>query len=144
MKKYIALILLLIGFIASVCLADSLKPPAYQGVRRPEITQTWLNAVTATGSTSGIVDLGMTVGKGNCVLTATGTTATTFTVSMLTGITASKVATSFSHTYTVGTSGSDAFYFANKPARFWGTTYDSRTGGDASSAITVQCTHIQE
>ncbi len=137
-----ALILLAFTFLAvSVFAADVFVPTGknVNVVFAPEVDSVvFINAATATGD-SAPVDLGFHASKMACTLTTGGTAPTSVTVTLKRSTDGgSTYAGIFSHTYTTATASTQAFD-SSYVGRYWKASYDGRTGGDGTTAVTMKC-----
>lgn len=107
---------------------------------KPEVTATVFSASAATGDATSATDFGFTSDKRTCTITTAGTAPTTVTVSLYGSIDNS---TSYvqlaSHTYTVATADTKMFHVVNKPVRWVKGRYDSKTGGDGTTTVKLDC-----
>ncbi len=135
-------IALCLALVVTVWAADTYAPTGKNQAKvvfSPERDSlVFINAATATGD-SAAVDLGFHASKMGCTITIGGTAATSVTVSLKRSTDGGTTyATILSHTYTVATASTQAFD-NSYVGRYWKASYDSKTGGDATSAVTMKC-----
>lgn len=108
-------------------------------VFRPERSAiAYVNAVDLSGYQSA-VDVGFRATHQMCTVTTGGTAPTSVIITAQRSTDAgTNYATMFTHTYTVATPTTQAFDIAY-PGRYWRMSYDNRTGGDATTTVTVKC-----
>jgi hypothetical protein len=98
----------------------------------------FIDGATAMGD-SAAVDLGFHASKMACTMTTGGTAPTAVTITLKRSTDGgTSYADIFSHTYTVATVSTQAFDSAYV-GRYWKASYDGRTGGDETTAVTLKC-----
>lgn len=138
MKNLILVIVLILGLVGLVRITEAQEAwTAPLLLCNAETTDAALCETTAA-------DTGLLASKGTCVLTASGTAATTFVVSLygsidnITFAPLSIDSTAATYTFTIA-SANNTFSFINQPVRYLNGYRVSKTGGDATSAITMKC-----
>ena len=116
-------------------------PSGSSGTQPLEATNTLLSAVTATGQGTA-VDLGGHASSHTCIVTTSGTAPTTIVFSLWGSIDNSLFVTTGSNTYTIATAASQIVFITGKPVRYLKGSYDSKTGGDGTTAVTMTCTSV--
>lgn len=104
------------------------------------------NTTAAAFCTTEAVDFGLLSAGGTCTLTASGTAATSFTVSLyasIDGLTfdALDIATTgtvTNHIFVIANA-NNTFSWSGQKARWYKGYYASKVGGDPTSAITMKC-----
>ena len=101
---------------------------------------TLLDAVTSTG-TGDSFSAGFFTGKLTCFLSTGGTAPISINVNVQGSIDGSTFVDMLNtdHTYTLATANTAAFSIINTPARYFKGKYVSKSGGDATTSVTMKC-----
>lgn len=141
MRKFIVSAVLVLAWVTAVFAADLYAPEGKTvtvGFAPERGALTYLNAVTDTGDGSA-VDIGFRAKHQACTITIGGTAPTSVNVTMKRSTDGgTNYATVLTHTYTVATvdtQGFDVSYLG----RYWKASFDSKVGGDATTAVTLKC-----
>lgn len=101
-----------------------------------------LDGKVATGAGTAVDLQGVSnvpVEKFTCMLTAAGTAATSFTMILEGSINGINFYGLVTNTYTVATADTAMFHVVNKGVKYIRGNFSSKSGGDGTSAITMEC-----
>lgn len=148
MRKILLSILILFLLVGSVYAVDTVQQYAAQGkvLCNTEVTAAAACATPGNDPETIIEDINVLVGHGTCHITTSGAAPTTMVVSLLASancITYGLVSidgAATTHTYTAASASStNTFSWSGQYARCFTGYFSSKTGGDATSALTLSC-----
>ena len=124
---------LVIGLL--LCASLAFGANVLMGPQRPQATNTLLSAAT-TPADGTAIDLGYAADKFTCTMTWGGTVPTNVVWALKGSIDGVNFATLATQT---STASPDTFHVVFKPVRWIQGSYVSKSGGDATTAVSISC-----